>query len=222
VLPPGTQQTRLHPGETLQRNFRREDRLPETEERQRCWQPIKIRSDERCHDHHAKELGRHPSERRSREHGTPPIESLGDRLPLRDDHSPGAGCHVLAASEAEDADVALRAEILAIDSDAHRLSRVFHEEDATRMAQGAQPFDVRGHTKKMVRDDAQRVVGERRRELRVIEVERRRLDVTEHWAQPGRQDSGGHRVARERRNNHVCPLRQIPQRNQRHRQRGCS
>src|SRR6187200_3325741 len=140
ALPPGTQQIRLHPGETLQRNFRRKDRLSEAEERQRCWQPVQIRPDEHRHDHQAKELGRDLSERWIGEDGTSPIEGFSDRLPLRDDHSPGPGCHVFAAAEAEDADVALRAEILAIDLDAHRLSRVFHEEDATGLAYGAKPF----------------------------------------------------------------------------------
>ena len=90
-------------------------------------------------------------------------------------------------------------------------------------AERAKPLDPAGHAEQMMRDHAQRVGVQRSRELRVVEIERRRIDVAEDRPQSGLEHRRRHREAGVRRDDDVASLRTPRQlgleRHQRQRQR---
>ena len=98
------------------------------------------------------------------------------------------------------------AKLLALVFRPHRLGGVLDHDDAAAAAHGPNRRDVRRDPEQMVRHHAERVRAQRLLEAGVIEIERRRIDVAEHWPQSGFEHGRGNRGAGVGRNHDLGPI----------------
>ena len=150
----------------------------------------------------------------------PSADGVGYLIGACDNHAARSARDVFATAKAEDADVADGSKMAAVRFHTHRLGRIFHDHDATRLAESSNASDVRCDPEQVVSHHTQRVTAERLLEKRVIEIERRGIDVTERGSEPGLQNGRRHREASVGGDDDLSPVRRRLQGHQRQRQRG--
>ena len=79
---------------------------------------------------------------------------------------------------------------------AHRLRRIFHDEDVVFVTQPRDPGHVRGHPEEVSRNDTQGLPRDRLLEAAIIEVEGRGVDVAYPDIQAGPDHRGRYGKAR--------------------------
>jgi hypothetical protein len=175
---PMPKQACLRAGKPPQRERRRVCRLAEPEQRQRRRQPIERRMQE---DRHSPR--RNEAAQRSREAGACPcavfaVQLRSDLSGIGGDGASGAAGHTLAATKAEQADVALRPERTLTGRDAQGLRRIVHDEGLSRATERPGAADIRRESEQVSRDDAERRgLADQPLEGSVVKVERLRIDV---------------------------------------------